>query len=81
MLFYANLQQPISRGNNMREFEEFSHFFSIIEENFEEFGNVFMKFYAKNQSFMLFDAFLLFSKNCMIFYDFMPSGTPVVYKV
>ena len=43
MLFYANLQQPISHGNNMREFEDFSHFFSIIEENFEEFGNVFGK--------------------------------------
>ena len=42
-MLYANLQQPISRGNNMREFEDFSHFFSIIEENFEEFGNVFGK--------------------------------------
>ena len=37
----------------------------------------FMKFHAKNQSFMLFYAFSLFSKNVMIFYDFMPSGTPV----
>ena len=36
----------------------------------------FMKFYAKNQSFMLFYAFSLFSKNVMIFYYFMPSGTP-----
>ena len=35
-----------------------------------------MKFYAKNQSFMLFYAFSLFSKNVMIFYDFMPSGIP-----
>ena len=37
----------------------------------------FVKFYAKNQSFMLFYAFSLFSINFMIFYDFMPSGTPV----
>ena len=56
-----------------------SHF-CIIEENFEEFANVagrkskFMKFYAKDQSFMLFYA-SLFSKNFMID-DFMPSGTP-----
>ena len=42
-IFHANLQHPISRSNNMREFEDFSHFFSIIEENFEEFGNVFGK--------------------------------------
>ena len=35
-----------------------------------------MKFDAKNQSFMLFYAFSIFSKNFMIFYDFMPSGTP-----
>ena len=40
--FYANLQQPISRGNSMREFEDFKHF-NIIVENFEEFGNVFGK--------------------------------------
>ena len=80
MLFYATLQQP-THGNNMREFEDFSHFFSIIEENFEEFGNVFgkkSKFYDKNQSFMLFYAFSLFSKNFMMFYDFMPSGTPAL---
>ena len=76
--FYANLQQPISRGNNIGLrtslqplatsepsqnnlrtcqgfqriliygnlikhdllMEDFSHFFSIIEENLEEFGNV-----------------------------------------
>ena len=37
----------------------------------------FMKFYAKNQSFMLFYAFSLFSKKFMIFYDFMLSVTPV----
>ena len=37
-----------------------------------------MKFYAKNQSFMLFYAFSLFSKKFMIFYDFMPSGTHAV---
>ena len=36
------------------------------------------KFYAKNQSFMLFYAFSLFSKKIMIFYDFMPSGTHAV---
>ena len=86
-MLYANLQQPISRGNNMREFEEFSHFFSIIEENFEKFGNVFgknSKFYeilCQEPIFYDILCIFIFSKNFMIFYDFMPSGTPVVYNV
>ena len=62
MLFYANLQQPISRGNNMRKFEDFSHFFSIIE-HFEEFGNVFgkkSKFYEILYQEPIFYAILCF---------------------
>ena len=50
MLFYANLQQPISKNfDRWKSYqtwslvEDFSHFFSIIEEKFEEFGNVFGK--------------------------------------
>ena len=76
MLFHANLQRPISRGNNMREFEDFKHFFSIIEENFEEFGNVFGK---KSKFYEILCQEPIFSAIFCFFYDFMPNGTPEKY--
>ena len=59
--------------------EDFPHFFSIIEENFEEFGNVIgkkSKFYEILCQEPIFYAILCFFIIFQNIYDFIPSGTP-----